>query len=143
MTATNGASLTAYLNEIDEPRKPGDGPPHDLREIFVIAKAATLSDSDSVENIASWARKTSENRAAWPWTTAFCASSVRSIPQNLRPCFGVGRVAWSVPWEARLRWMARRWRLGHGRRNGHSPGQRLRDGTGRGAELGEDSSQGQ
>jgi hypothetical protein len=57
MTATNGASLMGCLNEIDDPRKPSNGTLHDLREIFVIAIAATLSDSDTIEDIAFWARK--------------------------------------------------------------------------------------
>jgi hypothetical protein len=105
MTATNGASLMGCLNEIDDPRKPSNGTLHDLREILVIAIAATLSDSDTVEDIAFWARKKetwlrrflelkngipSKDRAAWPWAILFCASSVRSIPSNSRPCFGAG-----------------------------------------------------
>jgi predicted transposase YbfD/YdcC len=57
MTATKGASLMGCLNEIDDPRKPSNGTLHDLREILVIAIAATLSDSDTVEDIAFWARK--------------------------------------------------------------------------------------
>jgi len=61
MTATNGASLMGCLNEMYDPRKPTHGTLHDLREILVIAIAATLSDSDTVEDIVSWARK----KEAW------------------------------------------------------------------------------
>lgn len=45
------------LNEIDDPRKPSNGTLHDFQEILVIAIAAMLSDSDTVEDIAYWARK--------------------------------------------------------------------------------------
>lgn len=45
------------LSGIDDPRKPSNGTLHDFREILVIAIAATLSDSDTVEDIAFWARK--------------------------------------------------------------------------------------
>lgn len=45
-----------YLGEIDDPRKPSNGTRHDFREIPVIAIAAVLSDSDTVEDIAFWAR---------------------------------------------------------------------------------------
>lgn len=48
------------LNEIDDPRKFSNGTLHDFREILVIAIAAMLSDSDTVEDIAFWAR-TKEN----------------------------------------------------------------------------------
>ena len=49
------------LSEIDDPRKPSNGTLHDFREILVIAIAATLSDSDTAEDIAFWARK----KEAW------------------------------------------------------------------------------
>lgn len=45
------------LAEIDDPRKPSNGTLHDFREILVIMIAAVLSDSDTVEDIAFWARK--------------------------------------------------------------------------------------
>ncbi|MFZ2854248.1 MAG: ISAs1 family transposase [Rhodocyclaceae bacterium] len=45
------------LTEIDDPRKPSNGTLHDFQEILVIAIAAMLSDSDTVEDIAFWARK--------------------------------------------------------------------------------------
>lgn len=49
------------LSEIDDPRKPSNGTLHDFREILVISIAAMLSDSDTVEDIAYWARK----KEAW------------------------------------------------------------------------------
>ena len=52
MTAKHGVSLMGCLSEIDDPRKPSNGTLHDFREILVIAIAATLSDSDTVEDIA-------------------------------------------------------------------------------------------
>ena len=45
------------LNEIDDPRKPSNGTLHDFQEILVIAIAAMLSDSDTVEDIAYWAHR--------------------------------------------------------------------------------------
>lgn len=56
MTAKNGVSLMNYLTEIDDPRKPSNGMLHDFREILVIAIAAVLSDCDTVEDIAFWAK---------------------------------------------------------------------------------------
>lgn len=44
------------LSEIDDPRLPSNGTLHDFREILVMAIAAPLSDSDTVEDIAHWAR---------------------------------------------------------------------------------------
>lgn len=49
------------LSEIDDPRQPSNGTLHDFQEILVIAIAAMLSDSDTVEDIAFWARK----KEAW------------------------------------------------------------------------------
>ena len=49
------------LSEIDDPRSPSNGTLHDFREILVMAVAAMLSDCDSVEDIAFWARK----KEAW------------------------------------------------------------------------------
>lgn len=51
----------AHLGEIDDPRKPSNGTRHNFREILVIAIAAVLSDSDTVEDIAFWAR----TKEAW------------------------------------------------------------------------------
>lgn len=45
-----------YLTEIDDPRKPSNGTLHNFREILVIAIAAVLSDCDTVEDIAFWAK---------------------------------------------------------------------------------------
>ena len=45
-----------FLSEIDDPRKPSNGTLHDFLEILVIAVAAALSDCDTVEDIAYWAR---------------------------------------------------------------------------------------
>jgi len=56
MPATNGVSLVDCLSEIDDPRKPSNGTLHDLQEILVIAIAAMLSDCDTLEDIAYWAR---------------------------------------------------------------------------------------
>ena len=53
--------LIGCLSEIDDPRKPSNGTLHDFREILVISIAAMLSDSDTVEDIAYWARK----KEAW------------------------------------------------------------------------------
>lgn len=49
------------LSEIDDPRSPSNGALHDFREILVMAVAAMLSDCDTVEDIAFWARK----KEAW------------------------------------------------------------------------------
>lgn len=56
MGATKGMALMEYLDEIDDPRQPSNGTLHDFREILVMAIAAALSDSDTVEDIAHWAR---------------------------------------------------------------------------------------
>ena len=61
MTGTNGACLMSCLSELDDPRQPSNGTLHDFQEILVIAIAAMLSDSDTVEDIAYWARK----KEAW------------------------------------------------------------------------------
>lgn len=57
VTANNGMSLMSCLTEIDDPRSPSNGTLHDFREILVMAVAAMLSDCDTVEDIAFWARK--------------------------------------------------------------------------------------
>lgn len=44
------------LSTIDDPRRPSNGTLHDFREILVMAIAAVLSDCDTVEDIAFWAR---------------------------------------------------------------------------------------
>ncbi len=49
------------LAEVDDPRKPSNGTLHDFREMLVIMIAAVLSDCDTVEDIAFWAR----NKEAW------------------------------------------------------------------------------
>jgi predicted transposase YbfD/YdcC len=56
MSVTKGATLMSYLSEIDDPRKPSNGTLHDFLEMLVIAVAAALSDCDTVEDIAYWAR---------------------------------------------------------------------------------------
>ena len=53
--------LMSCLTEIDDPRSPSNGTLHDFREILVMAVAAMLSDCDTVEDIAFWARK----KEAW------------------------------------------------------------------------------
>lgn len=45
------------LSEIDDPRRSSNGTLHDFREILVILIAAVLSDCDTVEDIAFWARE--------------------------------------------------------------------------------------
>lgn len=44
------------LGEVEDPRRPSNGTRHDFRELLVIAVCAMLSDSDSFEDIALWAR---------------------------------------------------------------------------------------
>lgn len=56
MSATKGMILMDCLGEIEDPRRPSNGTLHDFRELLVMAIAAVLSDSDTVEDIASWAR---------------------------------------------------------------------------------------
>jgi predicted transposase YbfD/YdcC len=56
MPLTNGVCLVDCLSEIDDPRQPSNGTLHDFQEILVIAIAAMLSDCDTVEDIAWWAR---------------------------------------------------------------------------------------
>ena len=45
-----------HINRIEDPRFPSNGTRHDFREILVIAICAMLSDADSFEDIACWAR---------------------------------------------------------------------------------------
>lgn len=52
----HGKVLMELLNEVDDPRRPSNGTRHDLQEILVIAICAVLSDADSVEDLALWAR---------------------------------------------------------------------------------------
>lgn len=61
LTAKKDVCLLGCLNEIDDPRKHTNGTLHDFREILVISIAAMLSNSDTVEDIAYWARK----KEAW------------------------------------------------------------------------------
>ena len=56
MGTTKGMILMDCLEEIDDPRQPSNGTLHDFKEILVMAIAAALSDSDTVEDIAHWAR---------------------------------------------------------------------------------------
>ena len=56
MPVKEEACLVDCLSEIDDPRKPSNGTLHDFQEILVIAVAAMLSDCDTVEDIAFWAR---------------------------------------------------------------------------------------
>lgn len=58
---TNGANLVDCLSEIDDPRRPSNGTLHDFQEILVMAVAAVLSDCDTVEDVAGWAKM----REAW------------------------------------------------------------------------------
>lgn len=48
--------LMDCLSEIDDPRQPSNGTLHAFQEILVIAITVALSDSDTVEDIAHWAR---------------------------------------------------------------------------------------
>lgn len=45
------------LRKVDDPRRPSNGTLHDFLEILVIAMAAVLSDSETVEDIAYWGRR--------------------------------------------------------------------------------------
>lgn len=49
-------SLYECLSAVEDPRRPSNGTRHDFREILVIMIAATLSDCDTVEEMADWAR---------------------------------------------------------------------------------------
>jgi len=60
MSVTKGACLMCCFRDVDDPRKPSNGTPHDFVEILVIAMAAVLSDCDTVEVIAYWAYKKEE-----------------------------------------------------------------------------------
>jgi predicted transposase YbfD/YdcC len=53
--------LLACLAEIDDPRRAGYAHRHDLQEMLVIAICATLSDVNTFEDIAFWARQ----KEAW------------------------------------------------------------------------------
>jgi hypothetical protein len=44
------------FSSIDDPRRPSNKTLHDFREILVMAIAAVLSDCDTVEDFACWAR---------------------------------------------------------------------------------------
>jgi predicted transposase YbfD/YdcC len=44
------------LSQLPDPRKPSNGTRHDFRELLVIAICAMLSDADSFEDMALWAR---------------------------------------------------------------------------------------
>jgi predicted transposase YbfD/YdcC len=54
--STSGTTLMALLNEVEDPRKPSNGTLHNFQEILVIALCAVLSDADSVDDFAAWAR---------------------------------------------------------------------------------------
>lgn len=56
MERTTGISLFDCLSMIDDPRQPSNGTLHDFREMLVMMIAATLSDCDTVEEMADWAR---------------------------------------------------------------------------------------
>lgn len=56
MSTAKGMSLMDCLGEVDDPRRPSNGTLHDVREMLVMAIAAVLSDCDTVEDIAPWAR---------------------------------------------------------------------------------------
>ena len=48
--------LMDFMGEIKDPRRPSNGTLHDFREILVIAILAVLSDCNTVEHIADWAK---------------------------------------------------------------------------------------
>ncbi len=60
MAAKKGVTLLDCLKEIEDPRRPSNGKLHDFQEILVMAIAAVLSDCDTVEEIAWWAREREE-----------------------------------------------------------------------------------
>lgn len=56
MERKTGASLIDCLSVIDDRRQPSNGTLHDFREMRVMMMAAVLSDWDTVEEMADWAR---------------------------------------------------------------------------------------
>lgn len=56
MERKTGISLFDCLSMIDDPRQPSNGTLHDFREMLVMMIAAVLSDCDTVEEMADWAR---------------------------------------------------------------------------------------
>ncbi len=56
MPAKKGRSLMDCLSEVEDPRRASNGTLHDFQELLVIAVAAMLSDCDTVEDIACWAK---------------------------------------------------------------------------------------
>jgi predicted transposase YbfD/YdcC len=87
------------LSEIDDPRKPSNGTLHDFQEILVIAIAAMLSDSDTVEDIAYWALK----KEAWLRRFLVLKNGIPSEDTFLR----IFRVLDPKPFEAVFRrWVA-------------------------------------
>jgi hypothetical protein len=80
MSVTNGASLMCCLREVGDPRKPSNGTLHDFLEILVIAIAAALSDCDTVEDVAYWAR----TKETWLWKFLALKNSVPSEETFLR-----------------------------------------------------------
>jgi len=132
------------LSGIDDPRKPSNGTLHDFREILVIAIAAVLSDCDTVEDIAFWARATEA------WLRRFapqeCHPVGRDLPADI-PSTRSKAVRASV--QALGGWHRQRAgryacggrqdsvRIGQWWRVGNPHGHRLRDRTGSGAWPGE------
>lgn len=55
MGTANGLDLMSALQQVADPRWPGNGTRHDFQEILVMAVCAVLSDCDTVEDIAEWA----------------------------------------------------------------------------------------
>jgi len=56
MPAKKGRSLMDCLSEVEDPRRASNGTLHDFQELLVISVAAMLSDCDTVEDIACWAK---------------------------------------------------------------------------------------
>lgn len=56
MERKTGISLFDCLSTIDDPRQPSNGTLHDFREMLVMMISAVLSDCDTVEEMADWAR---------------------------------------------------------------------------------------
>jgi len=104
MSVAKGANLMCYLKEVDDPRKPSNGTLHEFVEMLVITVVAVLSDCDTVEDIAYWARA----KEAWlrkfllltngvPSEETFFQSLEFWTGNNSKVPSGAGWVALSAP----------------------------------------------
>lgn len=56
MNVGGTVSLMDVLSDVDDPRRPSNGTLHDFQEILAMSVCALLSDADTVEDIAEWAK---------------------------------------------------------------------------------------